>query len=116
MATYGYQGEDYGYQRTGFAYQGAYGIYAYQDVPAAYQATDAFVYQVRPTIAPSGPPPAGTVPVRYIVGETANVVPVVTVLAWDFGVVRCREFVGPANVVPIREVTTEYPHTKILIV
>lgn len=62
----------------------------------------------------AGPPPAGTVPIRYIVGETANVVPVVTVLVWDFGVVSVREYVGPAHVVPVREVTTEYPHTKII--
>jgi hypothetical protein len=62
----------------------------------------------------AGPPPAGTVPVRYIIGETANVVPVVTVFVWDFGVVSVREFVGPANVVPVREVTTETPHVKVL--
>ncbi len=62
----------------------------------------------------TGPPPAGTVPIRYIVGETANVVPVVTVLVWDFGVVSVREYVGPAHVVPVREVTTEYPHTKVI--
>lgn len=61
-----------------------------------------------------GPPPIGTVPIRYLVGPTANVVPVVTVGAWAIGVVRCREFVGPAHVVPVREVTVEYPHVKIV--
>jgi hypothetical protein len=55
----------------------------------------------------------GIVPVRYVLGETANVVPVVTVLVIEIGVVSVREFVGPANVVPVREVTTEAPHVKV---
>lgn len=62
----------------------------------------------------AGPPPAGTVSVRYLVGQTANVVPVVTVGVWAIGVVSVREFVGPANVVPVREVTTETPHVKVV--
>lgn len=56
---------------------------------------------------------AGIVPVRYIVGEIANVVPVETVLVADDGVVPVREFVGPANVVPVRE-TTETPRVKVI--
>ena len=62
----------------------------------------------------TGPPPAGTVSVRYLVGQTANVVPVVTVGVWAIGVVSVREFVGPANVVPVREVTIETPHVKVV--
>jgi hypothetical protein len=62
---------------------------------------------------PSGPPPFGTVPVRYLLGVTANVVPVMTVGAGGIGIVMVREFVGPANVVPVREVTTETPHVKV---
>lgn len=63
---------------------------------------------------PVGPMQAGTVPVRYVIGETANVVPVITVAVWEIGVVPVREFVGPAHVVPVREVTTEVPHVKVI--
>jgi len=64
---------------------------------------------------PVGPLPIGTVPVRYILsGETANVVPVETVFVWSIGVVYVREFVGPANVVPVREVPGETPRVKVM--
>lgn len=61
-----------------------------------------------------GPMPIGTVPVRYIIGDTANVVPVETVMIWAIGVVRVRQFVGPANVVPVREATSETPRVKVM--
>lgn len=57
--------------------------------------------------------PIGTVPVRYIVGVIPNVVPVETVLTSEAGVVPVREFVGPANVVPVRETATEVPRVKV---
>jgi len=56
----------------------------------------------------------GTVPVRYVVGTIPNVVPVVTVGVFAIGVVYVREFVGPAHVVPVREVVSEVPHVKVL--
>ena len=59
-----------------------------------------------------GPLVAGTVPVRYVVGVIPNVVPVETVLVNEPGVVPVREFVGPANVVPVRE-TLETPRVKV---
>ena len=55
----------------------------------------------------------GTVPIRYVVGTIPNVVPVETVLTNEIGVVPVREFVGPANVVPVRETATEIPRVKI---
>ena len=58
---------------------------------------------------------AGVVPIRYVLGMIPNVVPVETVGGNEAGVVPCREFVGPANVVPVRE-TTETPRVKIRIV
>ena len=59
----------------------------------------------------------GVVPIRYILtGETANVVPVETVLAVVIGVVPCRQFVGPANVVPVRETNTEWPRVLVCLV
>jgi len=63
---------------------------------------------------PLGPLPIGTVPIRYILGQTKNVVPVITVVVYEIGVVFVREFVGPAHVVPVREVTTETPHVKVM--
>lgn len=60
-----------------------------------------------------GAPPAGTVPVRYVVGVTANVVPVETVLVAAAGVIPVREFVGPANVVPVREAPAEWPRVLV---
>jgi len=61
-----------------------------------------------------GPLVAGTVPVRYILtGETKNIVPVETVLIQEAGVVPIREFVGPANVVPVREAPLEVPRVKV---
>jgi hypothetical protein len=54
------------------------------------------------------------VPIRYVVGVIANVVPVETVLVGGAGVVPVREFIGPANVVPVREVTTETPRVKVV--
>lgn len=58
----------------------------------------------------------GIVPIRYILfGETANVVPVETVVTSEAGVVPCREFVGPQNVVPVRE-TLETPRVKVRLV
>lgn len=57
--------------------------------------------------------PVGTVPVRYLVGELPNVVPVETVLVDDIGVVSVREFVGPANVVPVREAASETPRVRV---
>jgi len=62
---------------------------------------------------PAGPAPAGTVPVRYLIGQIPNVVPVETVLTSEAGVVPVREFVGPANVVPVRETATETPRVKV---
>jgi len=59
---------------------------------------------------------AGVVPIRYVVGETANVVPVETVTVWEPGVVSVREQVGPANVVPVREAPGETPRVKVLVV
>jgi len=56
----------------------------------------------------------GVVPVRYLVGQTRNVVPVETVGAWDIGVVPVKEYVGPANVVPVREAPTETPRVKVV--
>jgi hypothetical protein len=50
------------------------------------------------------------------VGETANVVPVETVSVMEAGVVTCRVFVGPENVVPVREAPTETPRVKIMLV
>lgn len=64
--------------------------------------------------APIGDPPAGTVPIRYVVGTVPNVVPVVTVGVYVVGVVYVREYVGPANVVPVREVVSEVPHVKVM--
>jgi hypothetical protein len=59
----------------------------------------------------------GVVPIRYILtGETANVVPVETVLVREAGVVPCRQFVGPANVVPVRETSTEFPRVRVILV
>ena len=55
----------------------------------------------------------GVVPVRYIIGVIPNVVPVETVLVGGIGVVSVREFVGPANVVPVRE-TLETPRVKVI--
>lgn len=63
-----------------------------------------------------GPAPAGTVPIRYVLGVTENVVPVETVTVWDFGVVPAREEVGPANVVPVREAIGETPRVRIILV
>lgn len=57
--------------------------------------------------------PVGTVPVRYLIGQIANVVPVETVLTSEAGVVSVREFVGPAHVVPVRETATETPRVKV---
>lgn len=54
------------------------------------------------------------VPIRYVTGETANVVPVQTVLVGGIDVVPVREFIGPANVVPVREVTVEVPRVKVV--
>jgi hypothetical protein len=64
-------------------------------------------------------PPAssiGVVPIRYLVGFIRNVVPVQTVEVGGAGIVRCREAVGPANVVPVREAPTEVPRVKIILV
>lgn len=58
---------------------------------------------------------AGVVPIRYVIGIVPNVVPVETVLTNEAGTVPARVFVGPANVVPVRE-TTETPRVKIRIV
>ncbi len=63
--------------------------------------------------APLGPLIAGTVPVRYLIGQIPNIVPVETVLTSEAGVVPVREFVGPANVVPVRETATEVPRVKV---
>lgn len=63
-----------------------------------------------------GAAPAGTVPIRYVLGMTENVVPVETVTVWDFGVVPAREEVGPANVVPVREAIGETPRVRIMLV
>lgn len=57
--------------------------------------------------------PIGAVPIRYVIGQINNVVPVETVLVDDFGVVPVRVFVGPDNVVPVRETNTEIPRVKI---
>jgi len=57
--------------------------------------------------------PIGTVPVRYVIGETKNVVPVETVLISGIGIVPVREFVGPANVVPVRETNIEVPRVLV---
>jgi hypothetical protein len=78
------------------------------------QEGDGFILLQESGIVP--PPTDGTfVPVRYILsGETANVVPVQTVLVGGIDVVPVREFVGPANVVPVREVTTEVPRVKVV--
>ena len=57
----------------------------------------------------------GVVPVRYVIGQTKNVVPVETVGAPGIGIVPVREFVGPANVVPVREVGGgETPRVKVV--
>lgn len=72
------------------------------------------------TITPEGVVPPftslnGKVPVRYITdGSIRNVVPVETVTVNDIGVVPVIEQVGPANVVPVREVTTETPRVKVI--
>ena len=59
--------------------------------------------------------PIGTVPVRYIIsGEDDNIVPVETVLVGGIDVVSVREFVGPNNVVPVREAVTETPRVKVV--
>jgi hypothetical protein len=58
--------------------------------------------------------PDNFVPVRYVVGVTANVVPVETVLVSAPGVVPVKEVVGPANVVPVREAPTETPRVKVI--
>ena len=56
----------------------------------------------------------GVVPVRYVEGETAHVVPVETVLSDDTGVVHVSEEVGPEHVVPVREAVLETPRVKVL--
>jgi hypothetical protein len=63
---------------------------------------------------PEGTPGNLFVPIRYVVGMTANVVPVETVLVGGIGVVPVREFIGPANVVPVREVSSETPRVKVV--
>ena len=60
--------------------------------------------------------PFGTVPIRYVMGQTANVVPVETVVTNEIGTVPCRVYVGPANVVPVREAPAETPRVKIRLV
>ena len=60
--------------------------------------------------------PAGVVPIRYVLGVTANVVPVETVAQGGIGIVPCTLGVGTANVVPVREAPTEVPRVKIFIV
>jgi hypothetical protein len=70
-----------------------------------------FPFGVPSLVAPA---PAGTVPIRYIIGETANVVPVERVFVMEAGVVPCREMVGPANVVPVRDAPGETPRVKIM--
>ena len=69
-------------------------------------------YWVKNGIGPI-PPVAGAVPVRYVLGVTANVVPVQTMGGPGIGVVPVREMVGPANVVPVRETSTEIPRVKV---
>ena len=64
----------------------------------------------------SAPLPIGAVPIRYVLGMMANVVPVETVLTNEAGTVSCRVRIGPANVVPVRETTTETPRVKIRLV
>jgi hypothetical protein len=66
--------------------------------------------------APVGDAPNNFVPIRYVVGITANVVPVETVVVDFPGVVPCRIFVGPDNVVPVREVVGEVPRVKVRLV
>ena len=56
----------------------------------------------------------GVVPVRYVMDQTANVVPVETVGAPGVGIIMVEVLVGPANVVPVRE-TTETPRVKICV-
>lgn len=56
----------------------------------------------------------GVVPIRYVIGTTANVVPVETVATWEIGVVPVQELVGPAHVVPVREAAGETPRVKIV--
>lgn len=74
------------------------------------------VVLVATATAESGTMPIGTVPIRYIVGQTKNIVPVETVGAWSIGVVRARVMVGPNNVVPVREAATEKPRVKVVLV
>ena len=57
--------------------------------------------------------PLGTVPIRYVLVDTANVVPVETVVTNEIGTVSCRVYVGPAHVVPVREAAAETPRVKI---
>lgn len=57
----------------------------------------------------------GVVPIRYVEGETANVVPVETLGGGGIGIVPCRVEVGPANVVPVRETAIEIPRVLIYI-
>jgi hypothetical protein len=66
--------------------------------------------------APVGPGLNNFVPIRYVLGITANVVPVETVVIDFPGVVPCRVMVGPANVVPVREAIGEVPRVKVRIV
>jgi hypothetical protein len=49
-----------------------------------------------------------------MLGATANVVPVERVFVMAAGVVPCREMVGPANVVPVRDAPLEVPRVKIM--
>lgn len=58
----------------------------------------------------------GVVPVRYIEGDTANVVPVETVGAPGIGIINVEIAEGPANVVPVRETASEVPRVKVFVV
>ena len=62
------------------------------------------------------PLPMGAVHIRYVIGQTENVVPVETVLTNEIGTVPCRVYVGPAHVVPVREAPAETPRVKIRLV
>jgi len=69
-----------------------------------------------PTMDTNAPPPIYTgpfVPVRYVVGIVPNVVPVVTISVAEIGAVPVREVPSIANVVPVREVTSEKPHVRV---
>ncbi len=67
-----------------------------------------------PPPPPPSPPTAGIVPVRYIVGTIPNVVPVETITVFAPGAVYVKEQVGPANVMPVRETSTEKPRVKVI--